>query len=309
MLSRVVAVKAPRTDYRRRVTGSSGRRREGRESEPQRLKMSRRVFTSAVLLLLVMMIFCDRGAAAVEQAGDAVDPFTGTTSISFANWKEVNGNGREITSLRVPGLVKVGDDVFAVAEAQCGERNGASSCPGIVSKHLDISDDSMDISMLDISLFCMQLGDTTANNFGTTEVLRPTTVAIEDSVYMLLGNQSRTKQQDEVKNEPGLLLVRGTVSDEGGKKKIRWNEIHLVNPQAIGYSGSLTELIGGGGSGAVMRDGAIVFPMQAKGKDGKSVLLSITFTPSKNKWEFSSEATGKAAGIHPLWSGEKTDPS
>ncbi|KAF8278107.1 trans-sialidase, putative, partial [Trypanosoma cruzi] len=54
MHSRVAAVKAPRTHNRRRVTGSSGRRREGRESEPQRPNMSRRVFTSAVLLLVVM---------------------------------------------------------------------------------------------------------------------------------------------------------------------------------------------------------------------------------------------------------------
>ncbi|EKG01123.1 trans-sialidase, putative, partial [Trypanosoma cruzi] len=41
MLSRVAAVKAPRTHNRRRVTGSSGRRREGGESEPQRPNMSR----------------------------------------------------------------------------------------------------------------------------------------------------------------------------------------------------------------------------------------------------------------------------
>ncbi|RNC50979.1 trans-sialidase [Trypanosoma cruzi] len=49
---------APRTHNLRRVTGSSGRRREGRESEPQRSNMSRRAFTSAVLLLLVVMMCC-----------------------------------------------------------------------------------------------------------------------------------------------------------------------------------------------------------------------------------------------------------
>ncbi|RNC45846.1 trans-sialidase [Trypanosoma cruzi] len=284
MLSRVAAVKAPNKHNRCRVTGSSGRMREGRESEPQRLKMSRRVFTSAVLLLLVMMIFCDRGAAAVEQAGAAVDPFKRTKSVSFANWKEFNEDGRKITSLSVSGLVKVGDDVFAVAEAQCGERNGVGSCAGIVSKHLDIKDDPMDILTSDISLFCMQLGDTAANNFRTTELLRPTTLVIGDSVYMLVGNQSRTKPPVEDTNERGLLLVKGTVADEGGNsKKLLWNETHVVKPQAIGYSGSLTELIGGGGSGAVMRDGSLVFPMQAKGKDGTNVLLSMRFTQAKEQ--------------------------
>ncbi|KAF8297928.1 trans-sialidase, putative, partial [Trypanosoma cruzi] len=64
MLSRVAAVKAPRTHNRRRVTESSGRRREGRESEPQRPNMSRRVFASAVLLLLlVVMMCCGTGGA------------------------------------------------------------------------------------------------------------------------------------------------------------------------------------------------------------------------------------------------------
>ncbi|EKF98362.1 trans-sialidase, putative, partial [Trypanosoma cruzi] len=201
MLSRVAAVMAPRTHNRRRVTGSSGRMREGGESERQRPNMSRRVFTSAVMLLLVVLMCCGSGAAAVEQAGAAVDPFKGTKPISFANWREFKDGGSKITSLRVPGLVEVGDDVFAVAEAQCGEKDGAGICAGIVSKHLDIKGDPMDISTPDISLFCMQLVDTAENNFGTTEVLRPTTLVIENSVYMLVGNQSRTTPPVEGTNE------------------------------------------------------------------------------------------------------------
>ncbi|KAF8304614.1 trans-sialidase, putative, partial [Trypanosoma cruzi] len=61
MLSRVAALMVPRTHNRRRVTGSSGRRREGRESEPQRPNMSRHVFTSAVLFLLFVMMCCGSG--------------------------------------------------------------------------------------------------------------------------------------------------------------------------------------------------------------------------------------------------------
>ncbi|KAF8280854.1 putative trans-sialidase, Group VIII [Trypanosoma cruzi] len=290
MLSRVAAVMAPRTHNRRRVTGSSGRRREGRESERQRPNMYRRVFASAVLLLLAVIICCGSGTVKAEQAGAAVDPFKGTSPISFANWKEFGGR---ITSLRFPGLVKVGDDVFAVAEAQCGEKDGAGSSTGIVSKHLNISDDPMDISTSDISLFCMQLVDTAASIFGKTEVLRPTTLVLGDSVYMLVGNQNHKKPPVEGTNVPGLLLVKGTVSGEGGTKKIKWNETHLVKPEPKGESLSLAELIGGGGSGAVMDDGSLVFPMQAKGNDGKSVLLSMSFTSSKNKWELPQITPGK----------------
>ncbi|RNF00058.1 putative trans-sialidase, partial [Trypanosoma cruzi] len=124
-------------------------------------------------------------------------------------------------------------------------------------------------------------------------ITRPTTLVIEDSVYVLLGSYSHKKQQVEGTNERGLLLLKGTLTDEGGRKKIKWNETHLVKPQGKGASLSLAELIGGGGSGAVMDDGTLVFPMQAKGNDGKSVLLSMSFTSSKNKWELSLETPGK----------------
>ncbi|RNE96487.1 trans-sialidase [Trypanosoma cruzi] len=70
MLSLVAAAKAPRTHDRRRVTGSSGRMREGSECEPQRPNMSRRVFASAVLLLFVLC--CDRGAATAQVENNAV---------------------------------------------------------------------------------------------------------------------------------------------------------------------------------------------------------------------------------------------
>ncbi|RNC60154.1 sialidase-like protein [Trypanosoma cruzi] len=259
--------------------------------------MSRRVFTSAMLLLVLvlLMICCDCGAAAAEGSDprNTIDPFKGTTSISFANWREFDEASREITSLRVPGLVKVGDDVFAVAEAQCREKDGTGSCAGIVSKHLDVSGSAMDISTSDISCFCTQIVDTIENNFGTTEVLRPTTVVIGDGVYMLVGKYRRTTSQDKGAKDWSLLLVRGTVTVEGGNKKIQWNETHLVKPEPKGESHSLTKLIGGGGSGVVAHDGALVFPMQAMKADGNSVLLSMRLIPSEEKWELSSYVTGK----------------
>ncbi|EKG01261.1 complement regulatory protein, putative [Trypanosoma cruzi] len=126
---------------------------------------------------------------------------------------------------------------------------------------------------------------------------------------MLLGKYSRTKQQIQGKNEPALLLVRGTVTEDDGKRKIKWNETHLVEPQGTGYSGSLTELIGGGGSGAVMRDGALVFPMQAKGSDGERVLLSMRLSNSGNKWRLSSGTPGKGCRDPTLvkWKEDKDD--
>ncbi|EAN95002.1 putative trans-sialidase [Trypanosoma cruzi] len=298
MLSRVAAVKAPRTHNRCRVTGSRGRRREGRESEPQRPNMSRRVFASAVLLLLVVMVWCGCGGAhAVENNSSiAINPFTGTTRID-ATWKDVEINTKS-ASLHGPTLVEVQGHVFAIAEVHCKDGGDCSdvSFTGIASKYLGLNvvADSTEISTADASIFGADLLKEGYEGISATNgITRPTTLVIEDSVYMLLGKQSHTKKQVERTNEGGLFLVKGTVSDEGEKKKIRWNETHLVNPQGKAASLSLTELIGGGGSGAVMRDGTLVFPMQAKGKDGESVLLSIRLPKQRNKWELSSETPGK----------------
>ncbi|RNE99966.1 trans-sialidase [Trypanosoma cruzi] len=88
--------------------------------------MSRRLFTSAaLLLLLVVLMCCGIGGAATAERGNgkkAVDALLGIKWDKLDNREDVSNAGGKITSLRVPGLVKVGDDVFAVAEAQCGER-------------------------------------------------------------------------------------------------------------------------------------------------------------------------------------------
>ncbi|RNC46739.1 putative trans-sialidase [Trypanosoma cruzi] len=68
---------------------------------------------------------------------------------------------------------------------------------------------------------------------------------------MLLGNYSRTEQQIQGKNERSSLLVKGTLSEYDGKKKIRWNETNTVSVRAPGDSYLLAGLVGGGESGAV----------------------------------------------------------
>ncbi|EKG08606.1 trans-sialidase, putative, partial [Trypanosoma cruzi] len=249
---------------RRRVTGSSGRGREGGESEPQRPNMFRRVFAFAVLLLLFVMMCCTGEAASAEASNvkEAVKALEGTKRID-ATWKDVEIN-TESASLRVPSLVEVQGHVFAIAEAHCkdGDKCSKVGFTRIASKYLDLNVVSgpTEISTADASIFGADLLKEGSEGINTANgITRPTTIVLGDSVYVLLGNCSYTKEQQvEGKNERGLLLLKGTVTDEGEKKKIKWNETHLVEPQGKGKSGSLTELIGGGGSGAVMDDGTIV---------------------------------------------------
>ncbi|PWV03235.1 putative trans-sialidase, Group VIII [Trypanosoma cruzi] len=255
-------------------------------------------------LLLVVMVCCGTGGAAAAAEGnvrDTVDALMGIKWEELDMWEEITNAGDKYGSLLSPSLVEVQGHVFAIAEAHCKDGGDCRdvSFTGIASKYLDLSDGgSTEIPAANAGIFGIDLLKKGSEVINTRNgITRPTTLVLGDSVYMLVGNYRRRAAGTQVAkiqgtNERGLVLVKGTVADEGGKKKIRWNETHVVEPQGKGASLSLTELIGGGGSGAVMRDGALVFPMQAKNKDGASVLLSMRLPNSVNKWELSYETPG-----------------
>ncbi|ESS54984.1 trans-sialidase [Trypanosoma cruzi Dm28c] len=274
MLSRAAAVKAPRTHNRRRVTGSSGRRREGRESEPQRPNMSRHLFHSAVLLLIVVIMCCNAGA----------DQSAGQSTVSKFEWKEIKDEeGVTVESLGAPGLLKVGSDVFAVAEAQCKKNSENSGFTGIASQLLTEKKDNKPVEIMNDAK-----KDTQFLEDGTSEVpkkkvdvSRPTTVVKGNDIYMLVGKYSRGDATGENRDagDWGLLLVKGEVSADENKK-IEWKNTEIF-PRALDTQpDSWTKLIGSGGSGVLTDDGRLMFPVEGTKKgdaqnDVKTVSLII----------------------------------
>ncbi|KAF8277919.1 putative trans-sialidase, Group V [Trypanosoma cruzi] len=312
MLSRVAAaVKAPRTHNRRRVTGSSGRRREGRESEPQRPNMSRRVFASAVLLFLVVMMCCGNGVA----QGDGPPLSQEPVPKSPFGWRDKTGD-ETVSSLRVPSLVEVDDgQVFAVAEAQCTK--GGSGFTGIVSELLTLTDDKpkeeLDKSNLKTQVpegcifeggkcpadkeekcACRTAGQAVSQSKTKVHVSRPTTVVKGSDIYMLAGNYSWAYAENDLAVDWGLMLVKGHVSGENKKgKRIYWNDTYAIPWTYKGNQHSiLKRLIGGGGSGVKMDDGTLVFPLEGTTKEadteegGKPVSLIISSSDNIN-WKLS----------------------
>ncbi|KAF8282359.1 putative trans-sialidase, Group VI [Trypanosoma cruzi] len=224
MLSRVAAVKAPRTHNRRRVTGSSGRRREGRESEPPRPNMSRHVLTSAVLLPVVMC--CNTGGAASnEKKLTDSEPSKG----KLFGWRETTDEGTVI-SLFFPSLVEVNGDVFAVAEAHCkeGEEGGFTgfasellALTGEQPKEEELDENKMKRQVLeecpsDDEKCATQAVDKTVSESETRiHVSKPTTVVHGSVIYMLVGMYNRAVTAatgNGKKYEWGLLLTRRNVS-------------------------------------------------------------------------------------------------
>ncbi|KAF5217011.1 hypothetical protein ECC02_010163 [Trypanosoma cruzi] len=290
MLSRVsAAVMAPRTHNRRRVTGSSERRREGRESEPQRPSMSRHLFCSAFLLLLVVMMCCNTGGAA-EAAEQSSEPRFG--------WKDVkNEGGVTVESLGVPGLLKVGSDVFAVAEAQCKKNSEKDIFTGIASQIITTQTANTPVEVLNEVKETQFLEEATSEDSKKkVDVSRPTTVMQGNDIYMLVGKYSSADVGEKSgANDGGFLLVKGEVSDEsGGGKRIKWKDNDDVSRASFGEQRqSWSRLIGGGGSGVLADDGRLVFPVQGTKKKGeaqndeKTVSLLISFSSSTKSWTLS----------------------
>ncbi|KAF8278565.1 putative trans-sialidase, Group VI, partial [Trypanosoma cruzi] len=284
MLSRVAAVKAPRTDCRRRVTGSSGRRREGRESEPQRPHMSRRVFTSAVLLLLVVMVCC--GSGAVTAQGEVQE-----STVPTFEWKAIT-EVVTVESLGVPGLLKVGSDVFAVAEAQC--KKDSVIFTGIASQIITKDNANAPVGALtDPKDKTQFLEEGASENPKKVDVSRPTTIVQGNDIYMLVGKYSPTDVRGA--DDGGLLLVKGKVSaDESGSgKRIKWKDNDGVSRISVGERESWSRLTGGGGSGIEMKGDKLVFPVEGTKKKGdapndeKAVSLLIYSTDNAASWKLS----------------------
>ncbi|PWU92271.1 putative trans-sialidase, Group V [Trypanosoma cruzi] len=303
MLSRVAAVKAPRTHNRCCVTGSRGRRREGGESEPQRPNMSRRVFTSAVLLLVVVIMCCGTGGAASSQVMPSA---SGSSKGKRFVWRDVKEE-ETVSSLRIPSLVEMNGEVFAVAEAQLKEESGFT---GIASELLTLTDEKSKGELVTAKLKTQVLVECPSDkeNCASREaaqagfqsetrvhVSRPTTVVQGSDIYMLAGKYCQKPAAAGAgvceADEWGILLVKGQVSGNGESSKgILWKETNDF-PQTtfVKEPQSLTRLIGGGGSGVKTKDGTLVFPVEAtkKEKEEKTVLLILYSEDTNTNWKLS----------------------
>ncbi|PWU86432.1 putative trans-sialidase, Group V [Trypanosoma cruzi] len=317
MLSRVAAVKAPRTDCRRRVTGSSGRRREGRESERQRPNISRRVFTSAVLLLLVVMMCCGTGGAASSQD---VPSASGASKGERYVWRDVK-DGEKVGLLRVPSLVEMNGEVFAVAEAQCTESSNIGFT-GIASELLQLNQESLKEELDTTAVKTQVLEECPSDNANSAcriadqavsqgvkrvHVSRPTTVVKGSDIYMLAGNYSWTLNAADQAADWGLMLVKGNVSKkEKENNRIYWSDNYVI-PWSYkdNQKEPLKRLIGSGGSGVKMEDGTLVFPLEGTTKgekekkdaeeDGKTVSLIIRSSDAAG-WKLSKGMSDGGCG-------------
>ncbi|EKF98186.1 trans-sialidase, putative, partial [Trypanosoma cruzi] len=197
-------------------------------------------------------------------------------------------------------LLKVGSDVFAVAEAQC-KKDGNTVFTGIASQLLSNTADSKPEEVLKDAKDTQVLEEGGSPEKKEVDVSRPTTVVDESNIYMLVGKHSHEDVADcktETENiKSGILLVKGELIGEGGNK-IHWKQTTDGVPCILGEKHkSWTGLIGGGGSGVKMNDGTLLFPLEGTRKktnqdDGnekneKTVSLIIYSSKEVTSWALS----------------------
>ncbi|RNC32191.1 putative trans-sialidase, partial [Trypanosoma cruzi] len=239
-------------------------------------------------LLLVVMICCSSGGATQAVEDLPADP--------KYQLEDANEEGVSVKSLGVPGLLKVGSGVFAVAEAQCKKKDGEDTFTGIASQLLTIKNDNTPEEVLTKArvIRVLEEGAPTSKEL---DVSGPTTVVRESNIYMVVGKYSRKGGQGSDADDWGLLLVKGTVSDKESNKQIEWKDTSAVPTTTLGEQpSSLTGLIGSGGSGVKMKDGTLVFPLEGTkkkddvdaGKDGKTTTVSLVLHLQDTKnWKLS----------------------
>ncbi|EKF98193.1 trans-sialidase, putative, partial [Trypanosoma cruzi] len=237
------------------------------ESERQRPNMSRRVFTSAMLLLLLTMCCCSDGAV--------VDVVEEPLSFPKFQWKEIADDKEAVESLGAPSLLKVGSDVFAVAEAQC--KKDGKCFTGIASQLLTMGKGNEPEEVLKDAKDTKVLEEATSKEL-TKElhVSRPTAVVTGSDIYMLVGKYNGEGDAAcQGEDGCGLFLLKGGVTGEGSSTKIGWTDTKRLPKNIFGEQlKSLTGLIGGGGSGVKITDDTLVLPVEGT-KNGKAVSLII----------------------------------
>ncbi|PBJ79754.1 neutral sphingomyelinase activation associated [Trypanosoma cruzi cruzi] len=323
MLSRVAAVKAPCTDNRRRVTGSSGRRKEGRESEPQRPNMSRHLFYSAVLLLVVLMC-CNCGAVPTEGTDSEDDngftigmilaatgyecdpteetlpPETPTSAVADPAEGSESVHSRvaipalSVTAISSLSVVDVNGVIAVVTQAD--HEDGSST---VLARIIEPTEEGA----------VWTLPDSSANNPQTNyaegtekrkclpSLFNPTAFPKKDGLYLLLylGKEPRSPEGAVPKSEyPYPSLVIGEIkimdaSDKEKSKKITWGDSSLLSSEIAAEfkKRSFECFSASGGTGILTQDSSLVLPINGWTKDKEEFSLILSSGGPNKGWKLS----------------------
>ncbi|RNF02538.1 trans-sialidase-like protein, partial [Trypanosoma cruzi] len=297
--------------------------------------MSRRVFASAVLLLLFVLC-CDRGTA-TAQVEKATDASTSGSALTGAITTEGSASGGVERPQRVdlfvpqttqvlpkkgtgsirrdsfvsPSLVSAGGVIAAFAEGHMDVKHtadGKSTRPSsaVVAEYIDSSWDwSTLVEKVSESTWkAYTVLDTTDRTNRVGDVLNPTTTTKGNKVFLLAVSYDMLNQSggNWKRDSLDLKLVVGDVTKPTASEPSGW--ITWGTPTSLGQTtlktpkAGLKDFASSGGSGVLMEDGTLVFPVIAFNAENTGFSMIIYSTNNGSTWSL-SEGMSPAECLYP----------
>ncbi|RNC47962.1 trans-sialidase [Trypanosoma cruzi] len=267
--------------------------------------MSRRVFASAVLLLLlvVWMICCGTCVAvhAVERnLGDL--QMRPEIAMFLPNKTQVvsksGGEGKVKNIFASPSLVSAGGVMIAFVEGRNKNKRFSEvidlSSSDIVAGYIKAPETWQslvaEVTKDDWKAHTVLESVDNWNHVGVAKL--PTGITRGNKVFLLVGSYEEWRENDGDiwKTEAwNIKVIEGEATQSTEvepSQPINWSEPKpLFQTDSPNNKGELKEFLGGGGSGIVMGNGTLVFPLTAKDENDKVVSLITYSTDDGQKWE------------------------
>ncbi|RNF09071.1 surface protein-2 [Trypanosoma rangeli] len=252
-------------------------------------KMSRQLFSFAVLLLLFFLMCC--GAGVAEDAKKRKPTPSKEMEIFVPQKTEVtlkSGDSRKtkVASFNVPAAVGVAEDMLVVfAEAQY--THFTDTDVDIIAAYGASSSDAWKTQL------AVEMDK--SSNFSSFAV-SPTAVARNDKIYLLVKSEKLAKGDSDLADGADtwdIKLAVGDVTGTGEGATINWQVPTSLKSafDAVMKKNEWNTLSGGGGAGIVAKGGILMLPVTAEKEN--TFFSTIAHSTDGEKWVVSSGATTK----------------
>ncbi|RNE95233.1 group II trans-sialidase superfamily, partial [Trypanosoma rangeli] len=272
-------------------------------SEQRQSNMCRHPFSFSVQLLCVLLIcFCSTAVHAEEvtkpkemQIPKSVDLFVPHRTIV-----ETQGRSQTRNYFAYPSLASAGGVLVALAEGNIffqhtRDKNNWLIYADVVAGYIDSAENwsSFVAKVRANEWWAYNIFNTTTQaeyNGRVRYAYRPTTIAKDNKVFLLVGGYHQKydpSSREWIVSSQGLDLLVGEATQD---KVIQWGEPTSLAPQIepSAQQRGLEQFVGGGGSGVVMEDDTLVFPVTTRRTgDNETVSMIIYSKDDAKNWTLS----------------------
>ncbi|RNF09206.1 trans-sialidase, partial [Trypanosoma rangeli] len=268
-------------------------------SEQRQSNMCRHLVSFSVLLLLCLLLICCSSTAVYGEEGNKPkeEQLPKGINLFMPHQTIVETQGRSQTRdyFAFPSLASAGGVLVTFAESHSdlrvsGEEYASMYYADVVAGYVDSAeswssfvDEFREDEWKAYSIFNIT---TQGDHSGIViHLLKPTTIAKGNKVFLLVGDYYQKydpSSKKHIKSSKDLVLVVGEATQD---KVIQWGKPTSILSQIEPYAKQLDleQFIGGGGSGVVMEDGTLVFPVTVKSRKENETVSMIVYSKDDGK--------------------------